>query len=541
MAVVLTTVYNANDQFLCFDLHHGSYILNSMRQRTAIREYILPEDPEGQHNFVMGALQLPVYELDGDSMQIHDVVWGDCEIGNRQPYDSLLMELARSPLFRRLQAVEQLTLPPHFATLPNTTYFSRWQHIWGSLAFVRKMTEGDDRFDDRQRTVLELRTLFSDVGQTAFSHLGDWVFQGIQGGEDLHDQDLRELLETFGVDTLLEEYGLTLEETVFPEISDWVECPSPDLCVDRVDYGLREILRWSGKAVNIYLHEYSLQDPQSLFRINDQHMLEVTSEDFARRFAAGYSILPTENWGQPVHRLQLELLQTAVKRALLESYFSDGVNLRYPVHPRDRIYGIDSDFRFALSMVGDGGALSRTMQTIASDQRQAYIVARQLDLSCLLSNVSSSFPDFPDPLRSYCHPSEEFGLVSPHVEVTRDDKARQEVSREMGRISLGLPPLKPRSIDPAISIDGQAMRLSEIDPSFKDYLTGQTEIMRRGYQAELLVNKKFGGKLLELYQRVNDEWPDAVQQPRNPDNLREIVRQAGLYSAGNCFDGIYEI
>lgn len=541
MAVVLTTVYNANDQFLCFDLHHRSYILNNMRQRTAIREYILPEGPEGQYNFVMGALQLPVYELDGDSMQIHDVVWGDCEIGNRQPYDSLLMELARSPLFRRLQAVEQLTLPPHFATLPNTTYFSRWQHIWGSLAFVRKMTEGDERFDDRQRTVLELRTLFSDVGQTAFSHLGDWMFQGIQGGENLHDQDLRELLETFGVDTLLEEYGLTLEETVFPEISDWVECPSPDLCVDRVDYGLREILRWSGKAVNIYLHEYSLQDPQSLFRINDQHMLEVTNEDFARRFAAGYSILPTENWGQPVHRLQLELLQTAVKRALLESYFSDGVNLRYPVHPRDRIYGIDSDFRFALSMVGDGGALSRTMQTIASDQRQAYIAARQLDLSYLLSNVSSSFPDFPDPLQSYCHPSEEFGLVSPHVEVTRDDKARQEASREMGRISLGLPPLKPRSIDPAISIDGQAMRLSEIDPSFKDYLTGQTEIMRRGYQAELLVNKQFGGKLLELYQRVNDEWPDAVQQPRNPDNLREIVRQAGLYSAGNCFDGIYEI
>ncbi len=541
MAVVLTTVYNANDQFLCFDLHHRSYILNNMRQRTAIREYILPEGPEGQHNFVMGALQLPVYELDGDSMQVHDVVWGDCEIGNRQPYDSLLMELARSPLFRRLQAVEQLTLPPHFATLPNTTYFSRWQHIWGSLAFVRKMTEGDDRFDDRQRTVLELRTLFSDVGQTAFSHLGDWVFQGIQGGEDLHDQDLRELLETFGVDTLLEEYGLTLEETVFPEISDWVECPSPDLCVDRVDYGLREILRWSGKAVNIYLHEYSLQDPQSLFRINDQHMLEVTNEDFARRFAAGYSILPTENWGQPVHRLQLELLQTAVKRALLGSYFSDGVNLRYPVHPRDRIYGIDSDFRFALSMVGDGGALSRTMQTIASDQRQTYIAARQLDLSCLLSSVSSSFPDFPDPLRSYCHPSEEFGLVSPHVEVTRDDKARQEVSREMGRISLGLPPLKPRSIDPAVLTDGQAMRLSEIDPSFKDYLTGQTEIMRRGYQAELLVNKKFGGKLLELYQRVNDEWPNAVQQPRNPDNLREIVRQAGLYSAGNCFDGIYEI
>ena len=232
-----------------------------MYVRTAAREYISPKSPEGRDNVVMNDLQLPVYELDDNGMQIHDVVWGDCKIGDRQPYDSLLMELARSPLFRRLQAVEQLTLPPHFATLPNTTYFSRWQHIWGSLAFVRKMTEGDDRFDDRQRTILELRTLFSDVGQTAFSHLGDWIFQGVQGGENLHDQDLRELLEVFGVDNLLEKYGLTLDETVFPEIDDWVECPSPDLCVDRVDYGLREILRWSGKAANIYPYEHSLQNP----------------------------------------------------------------------------------------------------------------------------------------------------------------------------------------------------------------------------------------------------------------------------------------
>ena len=191
------------------------------------------------------------------------------------------------------------------------------------------MTEGDERFDDRQRTVLELRTLFSDVGQTASSHLGDWMFQGIQGGENLHDQDLRDLLETFGVDALLEKYGLTLDETVFPEVDDWVECPSPDLCVDRVDYGLREILRWSGRATDIARYQQNLQNPQSLFRINDQQMLEVTNEDFARRFAAGYSILPTEHWIQPVHRLQLELLQTAVKRALLESYFSDGVSLTY--------------------------------------------------------------------------------------------------------------------------------------------------------------------------------------------------------------------
>lgn len=84
---------------------------------------------------IMGALHMPSYELEDNSMVIHDAVWGDCSIGDRQPYDSLLMELARSPLFRRLQAVEQLTLPPSFSTVPNTNpLFPVATHL-GKLGF----------------------------------------------------------------------------------------------------------------------------------------------------------------------------------------------------------------------------------------------------------------------------------------------------------------------------------------------------------------------------------------------------------------------
>lgn len=507
------------------------------------QDYLSPWSVEGRDRIIIGGdMKMPTYELEDGTMVIHDAVWGDCEIGDRQPYDSLLMILARHPLFRRLQAVEQLTLPPEFSTVPNTSYFSRWQHIWGSLAFVRKMTEGDERFDDRQRTVLELRTLFSDVGQTAFSHLGDWIFQGIQGGEDLHDQDLRTLLETFQIDKLLAEYDLTLDETVFPETKDWVECPSPGLCVDRVDYGMREIIRWSGNPVNMaMLYEQQLTDPQSLFRINEQFMLEVTDEDFARRLAAGYSLLPTEHWAQPVHRLQLELLQVAAKRALLEGHFSDGVLFDGAVHPRDRMYGIDQDWRFAFAS-GIGSLLSRVMRSIGSDQREIYEKARQQDLNFLFSNSTESvvFPDFPDPLQSYHNKSELFGLVSPQVEMTRDETAQQGVIRTMGRIAFGLPALKPRLVDPPIYIDGQSIRLSQLDPRFANYLSGQTETMRHGYQAELLVNSEFSQKLDEIYQRVATNWPAAAAKDRNPRNLHRIVDQAGLYGGGRRFDDIRE-
>src|SRR4051794_25652739 len=111
--------------------------------------------------------------------------------------------------------------------MPNSMYFLRWEHIWGSLVFVRKMVEGRDDIDDRQKMVLQLRTLLSDVGHTAFSHLGDWMFQGPGGGEDMHDQDLKDILQVSGVEEILTQNDFNLGETVFPDVADWVECPSP--------------------------------------------------------------------------------------------------------------------------------------------------------------------------------------------------------------------------------------------------------------------------------------------------------------------------
>lgn len=185
------------------------------------------EDYSSEINYAPGTpnlviyeqLERPAYHLEDCSMQIHDVVWGSEKIGDEE-YGPLLIELARSDLFRRMQAIEQLTLPPEHTTIPNTAYFSRWQHIWGSLVFVRKMTRNDDRFSERERIIFQLRTLFSDVGQTAFSHLGDWIFQDGNSSEDLHDQELRSLLEECEVDKKLEPYNITLDEVVFPDIEE---------------------------------------------------------------------------------------------------------------------------------------------------------------------------------------------------------------------------------------------------------------------------------------------------------------------------------
>src|SRR5690606_26322791 len=143
----------------------------------------------------------------------HDAVWGKCVIG-REPGDEVFLELVGHPLVARLMNIEQLSLNDVHATMPNTTGFTRWESQWGSVAFVRKMTESLG-MDPRERLILQLRTFLSDVGHTAFSHMGDWLFQGFGGPENQHDEELADLLEISGINDLLLKHGIQTDEVVF--------------------------------------------------------------------------------------------------------------------------------------------------------------------------------------------------------------------------------------------------------------------------------------------------------------------------------------
>lgn len=479
-----------------------------------------------------GPLKIPAYELEADKMHIHDVVWGDETIGDDE-YDDLLMQLARHPLFTRLQAVEQLTLPPQYSTIPNTSGFSRWQHIWGSLVFARKMTKGDTRFSERDRIVQQLRTLFSDVGQTAFSHLGDWIFQDNTGAEDLHDQELRGLLESFDIDTMLDRYGLSLDETVFPDTEDWIECPSPNLCVDRVDYGMREILRWMS-ASPLHLRSHQLRNPQSIFRINDEQMLEMTDERFARHFAAAYNLLPTEHWAQPVHRLQLELMQGGVKRALLDNrHTRAGVS-----HPRHVMYDLDASFRFDFQS-WEGITLSDTMKSVGLSERNIYVTARQHDIQPTLRAEESTLI-FPEPITPYSWQSERYGLVSPQIELEEVGSTNRAI--ELGRygIRVGLPPLKMRSVDPLVWNGTDSAPLSDIDQDFNRYCMDQQAAMSRSYEALLLMNSSTAKRVHDMFLWADERWQEAINQPKDADGLKRMVTMAALFATQYRFDTVVD-
>lgn len=79
--------------------------------------------------------------------------------------------------------IEQLTLPEHYATIPNAANFSCWEHITGSPVLVKLLVEKwnnenpTDRVSNRELVVFMLRTMLSDIGHTIGSHLGDWIMR----------------------------------------------------------------------------------------------------------------------------------------------------------------------------------------------------------------------------------------------------------------------------------------------------------------------------------------------------------------------------
>ncbi len=475
------------------------------------------------------------YEHDVDCMKIHDPVWGECEIKD-EPYDQLLLELAQTPVFMRLQAVEQLTFSGEFSTLPNTSRFSRWQHIWGSLAFVRKMTQTDERFSERERIVMQLRTLFSDVGQTSFSHLGDWIFQGIGGGEDLHDQDLRDLLEVSGIEEILLRYGLTLDETVFPEVEDWVECPSPDLCVDRVDYGLRELLRWAAPPIPLNMFLTELHNPKKLFEITQDGRLAITNPKFARYFAAGFSLLPSEDWSHPTHRVVMELMQTAVRDSLLRKVEYSNI------HPRELMYGIDNDFDDYFLKWG-GAAIGDIMKQIAFEQRRIFTVARKRDLEHVFAGIQDNnwqFPHFPDPIQSYTWATAEFGKypLPTQLAVKQSQVETPHMRSSKKGLEIGLPRLKARRIDPLVKTKDGYLLLSESEPSYKTYMDEQEQLMARGFSATIYMRKDRARNLVDKYEQTIKEWEVVCRRERDPTFLKKIIAATAfsLMGSGRRFD-----
>jgi hypothetical protein len=465
---------------------------------------------------------IPSYEIARTTMVAKDTVWGEETFdANRKSQDGLdgheaiLVALAKHPAMTRLMSIEHLTLPPSMSTVPNTSFMSTWEHVWGSAIAVRRLLASDGQDPStRESIVMQLRTLLSDVGKTAFGHLGDWRFQGFGKGEDLHDKDLKEYVRRSGLEELLTHYGFSVDEVIFPDIKDFVECDSPEINVDRLDYTLRERRRYhmAAEAGINWSDAVKLVDGKIVFK----------TQQVASIFARGNLLLPVMNWQEPAHKLNLHLLVEMVNHV---SISDEQLSFGWPdsamdeYHPYDLMYSHDHDFliptftnnRFLWTVRPIVDQIGRDMRHITDERAHSG-----------MQMVSGG----------YAHDFDEIGYggmpkVPPNVQIfdvtgiSNPEVVVHDYQRNPNAVDFHMRHLKPRKhTDPLVECeDGQLKRLSELDPNYEALAASAFRRVNADHIGRLLVSAETK-EIIETGRAENREcMPELLRRDRMPADI----------------------
>jgi HD superfamily phosphohydrolase len=448
----------------------------------------------------------PKYDLYDDRMEIFDPVYGHEVID-----EPVLVALARSDALRRLQTVEQLTLPDRYKTVPNSTFFSRWEHVWGTAILAKRI--GHEMALDPQEVInLQLRSVLSDVCHTAHSHAGDWILQGIGEDENHHDLRLQSYAEVVGISDLLRRYKIEPSDVLVERRDGIVNAKMPDLDIDRVDYTLREAYRW----VNQIPEFRQLLNSES-FTVKDDRLI-MKDQLSAKLFGISYTLLVTEHWQEPVHRLQLELFIESIRRVFIARH---GLKTELGSYsPADLMMTTDDVLQQAAAEPDDYmHMLDELMCSVSSFEAghrwdtRADRVRTALETGIHgngepITWLAARYDDLP---RAY--------------EIEPEDQSAVEDPNRMHKLELEI--LRKRYVDPLyINEGGEVVRLSDEDPSFSEYMDTALGRVQKQWRALIIGNRASTMALKNFLSDNNEKWPCVMQRPNMPnDLLRERLRR----------------
>lgn len=234
-------------------------------------------------------------------MIIKDNIYGKTEI--KEP---VLRELLVSRPLLRLKDISQYGVPDKYYHLKG---YSRYEHSIGVMFLLKKLGASIEE---------QVAGLLHDVSQTAFSHVADWVFdEGKNGKEDFHHNLQERFVRQTPIGKILEKHDFSIERILNENNFSLLERKSPDLCADRVDYGLREFKYWCNSGVV----ENCVND-----LINFNGEIVFRDQKSAFDFATNFLELQTKHWGgyEAVTRYYLfsYLLKLAMQKKIIsQKYF----------------------------------------------------------------------------------------------------------------------------------------------------------------------------------------------------------------------------
>jgi len=233
------------------------------------------------------------------------MIYQDKIYGKIKIEEPVIMELLKSPAFKRLKEIYQMGYKDvWFPQAPHT----RFEHSIGVFILLKKFGAS---FEE------QLSGLIHDVSHTVFCHLGDYVFDsGSQRfhtfQDDIHKKfvlntEIPKILRKhrFDINFILEERNFSLKKKVLP-----------NLCADRIDYFLRDAFYFKE------LTKEKIKDTLNDFEIiNDRWVFK--DSNTARIFAKKFKKMNNLHWSGIKAALMFGTIAAAIKHGLKKGYLKE--------------------------------------------------------------------------------------------------------------------------------------------------------------------------------------------------------------------------
>jgi uncharacterized protein len=231
------------------------------------------------------------------AIELTDDVYGYTQISS-----DLLEELILSSAVQRLKGVSQAGAPSLMR--PGRTV-TRYEHSIGVMVLTRRLGGTE---------IEQAAGLLQDVSHTAFSHTIDYVFDN--RNEGFHEQIFSSVIDSSDLPYILGEHNLTWQEVFRPENLIRVDVPAPFLCADRIDYTLRDLLRFnhiSQGQIRVFLDALAFVDST----------LVLTDVDQASAFVSWYRYLVGQVYMNPLDLFVHDELARIFKASIEEGVLTE--------------------------------------------------------------------------------------------------------------------------------------------------------------------------------------------------------------------------
>ncbi len=212
--------------------------------------------------------------------------------------EPVLIELINSPAVQRLKSIHQYGVA--YYTTHHEEY-TRFDHSLGVFAILKVKGASLEE---------QIAGLLHDVSHTAFSHVGDWVFEKEYQEDDYQSTIFRFYLAVSGIEEILNKHGFSVEQ-VLPKRNKFsmLEQSLPNLCADRIDYNIQGAF-----FQNFLTREEAQEFFNDLFFVEGKWLS--TRKDLAAKLMR-FSLFMTEDcWGSAQNYVTSRWLADAILHGL---------------------------------------------------------------------------------------------------------------------------------------------------------------------------------------------------------------------------------